>query len=230
MAETALLLSPHPDDVAWSLGGAVRGLADAGVVLVARTFFGTTRYAPGHPAHGTLEAVEVRAGEEDAWAAWAGVRLTRHDLPDASLRGYTDETEMGAEPAAEVVDSATALLGAALDATAPDLVLAPLAVGGHVDHAAVRQAVLRLAPATPVVWYEDLPYADGRSEAYAAHAVTVDLGARWAAKATGVHHFPSQLPGEVLPVLHRHGERLWTDDAASAALLTDLLAGSLVAS
>ncbi|ASO18725.1 LmbE family N-acetylglucosaminyl deacetylase [Actinoalloteichus hoggarensis] len=139
-----LLLSPHPDDIAWSLGGTVARLGAAGADLRVLTFFGRSRYAPGHPAHGEAETTRVRALEEETWARAAGVRLRRGDLPDASLRGYDDDTEMGAIPEDAVIGRAAAMLRRAVDEIRPDVVLAPLAVGGHVDHAAVRAAVTRI--------------------------------------------------------------------------------------
>ncbi|RLK58207.1 PIG-L deacetylase family protein [Actinokineospora cianjurensis] len=214
-----LLLSPHPDDLAWSLGGTVARLR-ADVFGV--TFFGQTRYAPGDVTHGSPAAAGVRAAEEDSWAAWAGVRLVRHDLPDASLRGFTDETEMGATPEPEVVASVSALLRTAIGDIRPDLVFAPVAIGGHVDHAAVRAACSTMD--LPTAWYEDLPYALGSDDRHGetSTVVTVD----WAVKEKGVLFFPSQLPAEVLPVLRAHadssgGERLWT---STAVRLDDLVA------
>src|SRR6266536_2916181 len=96
-----LLLSPHPDDIAWSLGGTVSRLRQAGAQLFAITLFARSRYAPGSPAHGSSAATQVRALEEDAWASLAGVQLDRADLPDASLRGYDDDTEMAPSRAAK---------------------------------------------------------------------------------------------------------------------------------
>lgn len=223
-----LLLSPHPDDLAWSLGATVSRLRAVGAELFGLTFFGDSRYAPGDPSHGTADVTAVRAREEDAWAAWAGVRLRRHDLPDASLRGYDDHTEMGAPPEPDLVAAVAEHLGAELARTRPALVFAPLAVGGHVDHSAVRQAVSAVVGSAGVLWYEDLPYAGGSRTRHTEYPVVVDLAGHWAAKESGVHHYPSQLPHEVLPVLREHcaeaaGERLWADRAETAARLAGLL-------
>lgn len=224
MATRALLLSPHPDDLAWSLGGTVARLRAAGVGLSAITFFGSTCYAPGDPSHGSGAAAAVRAAEEDAWAAWAGVRLQRYDLADASLRGYDDDTEMGAEPEPEIVRAVAERLSAALAEAETDLVLAPLAVAGHVDHSAVRRAVSATGILPHVLWYEDLPYAYGSEAAHGDHSVVVDIAGLWDVKEAGVRFFRSQLPDEVLEVLRGHalavaGERLWADDAAAASLI-----------
>ncbi|RKT82948.1 N-acetylglucosaminyl deacetylase, LmbE family [Saccharopolyspora antimicrobica] len=226
-----LLLSPHPDDIAWSLGGVVARLRGA-AELSAVTFFGRTRYAPGCAAHGDVVASEVRAREEDEWARWAGVRVDRGDLPDASLRGYDDDTEMGAEPAADVVSAVVALLAGAVRSVRPDFVLAPLAMGGHVDHAAVLGAVTTLAGdwSAELIWYEDLPYAATEPPPSTGHPLVVDVGPVWNTKERGVGFFPSQLPDEVLPVLRSHAgvdgeraERLWTSSVDGATGFERLL-------
>ncbi len=228
-----LLLSPHPDDIAWSLGATTTRLHAAGAELFALTFFGETRYAPGHPAHGSTAVTEVREAEERAWAGWAGVRLHRHLLPDASLRGYDDDTEMGAEPEADMVAAVRERLRAELLAVEPALIVAPLAIGGHVDHSAVRHAVSSMTFDTGLVWYEDLPYAEGRGSVHTGHPVVVPARNLWHSKETGVRHYPSQCPEDVLPVLARHcdevgGERLWAADAKVASTLSSLVADEVV--
>ena len=53
------------------------------------------------------------------------------------------------------------VLGDVVAALAPDLVLAPQALGGHVDHRQVVGAVLGLPGlADRIAWYRDLPYAE----------------------------------------------------------------------
>jgi LmbE family N-acetylglucosaminyl deacetylase len=232
-----LLLSPHPDDIAWSVGGTVAALRAAGAELLTVTFFGRSRYAPGSASHGSSAATQVRRAEEDAWAAQAGVRLDRADLPDASLRGYDDDTEMGAEPSREIVAAAGRCLDGALALARPHLTLAPLAAGGHVDHAAVRRAVAGSRPGPPpgLIWYEDLPYAQSRTADRPGEPVTVDVSRHWAAKERGVGCYPSQLPDTVLPILRRHAatvaqraagraERVWASSPAAGRRLRQLLA------
>ncbi|MFJ8228476.1 PIG-L family deacetylase [Streptomyces sp. NPDC094448] len=218
-----LLLSPHPDDIAWSLGGTVARLRETGTELVCLTFFNRTRYAPGSPAHGDSDAVtRVRRAEEDRWGALTGVRLERCELADASLRGYDDDTEMGAEPEPEVVAEAAARLSSALLRLRPDAVLAPLAVGGHIDHSAVRRAVSGPLPVPEdgLLWYEDLPYAFGADGAPEGHPLVVGIASHETDRDDGVRCYPSQLPDEVLPVLRAHaarvrGERLWAGTPAA---------------
>jgi LmbE family N-acetylglucosaminyl deacetylase len=211
-----LLVSPHPDDIAWSLGATVRRLPAPHVL----TLFSETLYAPASPSHGTAEASAVRAAEENAWAELVGATVHRRGLPDASLRGYDDVTEMGATPTEDIVRTVTDLVRAEIAAVEPELVLAPLAVGGHVDHEAVRLAVAACG-GPEVLWYEDLPYAGGTAPRPTGHPVTVSVTGRWPAVEAGVRCYPSQQPDTILPVIRRHhatnaGERLWAESASSA--------------
>jgi LmbE family N-acetylglucosaminyl deacetylase len=228
MPDRILLISPHPDDIAWSLGVTVARLHAAGALMSCLTLFGRTRYAPNSPEHGTLAASALRAREEDAWATLTGVRVERCDLPDASLRGFDDDTEMGPEPESEIVHRVTAVLRSAVAGAQPDLVVAPLALGGHVDHSATRRALRALDLAVDVLCYEDLPYAADAQPARAAHVEVVAIGPHWPAKEAGVRCFASQLPDQVLPVLRRHadtvrGERLFADAPAAGHRLRHLL-------
>lgn len=221
-----LLVSPHPDDIAWSLGATVRRLPAPHVLTV----FSETHYAPASPAHGTDAASAVRAAEETAWAALVGATARRRGLPDASLRGYDDDTEMGAAPAPDIVREVATAVREEIAAIEPDLVLAPLAIGGHVDHEAVRLAVAACAGEPEVLWYEDLPYAHGSAGRPTEHPVTVAVAGRWPAVEAGVRCYPSQQPDTILPVIRRHhaansGERLWAESAAAAARFTRLVSG-----
>jgi len=226
-----LLLSPHPDDIAWSLGGTLARMRGAGAEPHVLTFFTRTRYAPTHPAHGDrLEVSRVREEEERAWARANGVLLHRATLDDSSLRGYDDDTELGAEPAADVVSKVARHVETVLSEVDPGLVLVPLAAGGHVDHAAVRIAAAKLVPPALLAWYEDLPYAttDRPELPPGCREALVDVGGYGSAKRAGVLTFASQEPEVVLPLLLAHadsvgGERVWFGDPDTADRLRFLV-------
>ena len=144
------------------------------------------------------------------------------------MRGFDDETEMGPEPESEIVHRVSARLRSAIDRGAARPVVAPLALGGHVDHTATRRALRALDPAVELLWYEDLPYAADARPASAAWVEVVAIGPHWPAKEAGVRCFGSQLPDEVLPVLRRHadgvaGERLLADAPGAVLRLRHLL-------
>jgi LmbE family N-acetylglucosaminyl deacetylase len=228
VSSRVLLLSPHPDDIAWSLGGTLAKLRQAGVELHVLTLFCRSRYTHRAPRGEEAVVSRVRVREERNWAALAGVRLWQRGLPDASLRGYDDESEMGAAPEADVVHAVRHEVGELVRALAPQFLLAPLAAGGHVDHSAVREGTQQHAGDLDLLWYEDLPYVASHASACTPHPVVIDVARRWLLKEQGVRCFASQGPEDVLPILRSHessvgGERLWAMRAYSAQRLRALL-------
>ncbi|KAB1070689.1 PIG-L deacetylase family protein [Methylobacterium planeticum] len=166
----ALALSPHLDDAAFSCGGTLAVLAEAGWSVVMATIFTSSVRAPtGFALACQLDKdlppeadyMALRRAEDAQAARVLGIAAPRH-LPfrEAPHRGY------GAAPAlfaatrpddgvvADLIPAFADLLGE----TRPDLVLAPQAVGGHVDHVQVVRALRALAPAQPVLWWRDFPY------------------------------------------------------------------------
>jgi len=222
-----LLVAPHADDLAWSLGATVPRLTRCGVPLSAVTVFTWSRYAPGSPVHGSIAATGVRALEDADWAEHVQITLHRWDLPDCSLRGYTDDSELGAPPTTELVEQVADRLAGVVAELQPVLVLLPLAAGGHVDHAAVRAAA-ELLPASGLLWYEDLPYAAEVDTVGMGEPVLVSTEGCWAATERGTRCYPSQKPELILPVIRAHrasagGERLWARTPTAAQRFTHLL-------
>jgi LmbE family N-acetylglucosaminyl deacetylase len=177
--ETWVALAPHPDDVALSIGGMLMARA-ANVTLRLVTLTG----APpdgiglvGSPVRSWLHLHDVgdgasvrrlrtefrrREAEDEAFARLARAERAASPLIDASLRRRREEILFGAHDDVDAAEIA-AVVNLTLDASAADLVLAPLGAGGHVDHVDTAGAVLRWAGGSQhrrrVLLYEDLPYA-----------------------------------------------------------------------
>ena len=167
---TALALSPHLDDAAFSAGGLLATLAAQGWRVVMATLF--TESVPDPKGFALacqldkglgpeVDYMALRRAEDDAAAAALGLAAPLH-LPfrEAPHRGYGAAPELFAEVRADdAVDRDLAPALADLVASeAPDLILAPQAVGGHVDHVQVVRALRAVAPAVPVLWWRDFPY------------------------------------------------------------------------
>lgn len=154
-----LLLGAHCDDLAFSLGGALFD-GHFGPVLPV-TVYTVSNYSRRHPPT-AVAAIGKRRQEEDrrffvrilscASPLWLG-RL------DAPLR-------LGIEPA-ETRNIQIPLDGED-DSLAAELVhlpfsfervVAPLALGGHIDHRLVRAAAVSFRKNRNLLFYEDLPYA-----------------------------------------------------------------------
>lgn len=186
-ARTALFLSPHLDDVAFSCGGLVARLADEGWRTVIATAFTATVL----PATGFALACQTDKGlaadvdymalrrEEDARAAGIlGAEARWLDLPEAPHRGYESAAALFGELRED--DAAHAAVAGHVEALVreldPELVLAPQGLGRHVDHRQVVRAVLASVPADRLGFFRDTPYVirDPRAEPDALLVVALD--------------------------------------------------------
>jgi LmbE family N-acetylglucosaminyl deacetylase len=168
------VLSPHLDDGVLSCGALLAAGADAAVVTV---FTGR----PEPPLSAGAEEFHRRCGlgpdpigqredEDDLALKTVGADAVRLGIPEALYRSdqsgghrYPDDrdlsaADLGAESAL-IADLAVRLADEPRVRDA-DLVLAPLGIGGHVDHRITAAAAERLGrePGT-LLWYEDVPYA-----------------------------------------------------------------------
>lgn len=159
----AVAFSPHLDDAAFSCGGTLARLVQAGWAVTLCTVFTRSVPAPsgfalacqtdkGLSPEADYMALR-RAEDADACAA-LGVEPLWLDWPEAPHRGYHDAASLFRPPLPQ--DPAHGL-AKSLPALKVDLVLAPQAIGGHVDHVLLVQALL--GDARPTLWWTDFPYA-----------------------------------------------------------------------
>lgn len=218
-----LALAPHPDDLAFSVGGLLRRLAGRREITVV-TVFTRNAWAPNWDlAKRDPETVSrVRQAEDVRYCEAVGARRLSLDLADAGLRGYDDDTErLGPRAddgvAARVREGLEPLLRSA------DVLLCPLGLGGHVDHGIVRDAALAAGSgrARLVCLYEDLPYARDLSETEIAdHARRVAPGARpwrlylgplWRRKLEDLAVYRTQVRAQDLDDIRAHALRVGGD-------------------
>ena len=172
----AVYLSPHLDDAALSCGGRIAGEVARGERILVATCF--TADEPAEPPSAlaadlrrwwSLPAGEVmarRRAEDREACARLGVEPLHLDLAEAPYRLGAEASPHYAALAAlfgEPDAADAAALGPRLERTLRELpphrrLLAPLAVGGHVDHRLVRAAVERVAPQS--AFYEEFPYSE----------------------------------------------------------------------
>ncbi len=209
---TALALSPHLDDAAFSCGGTLALLVSRGWRVVPATLF--TRSMPDPQGFAlacqldkgldaTVDYMALRRAEDVAACRALGLGEPVHiPLPEAPHRGYHSAMALfgGVLPEDDVGPSLAAAIRGLVDDHEPDLILAPQAIGGHVDHV---QVVLALGDvAVPTLWWRDFPYAarggaplepfGERMEDLPEHRILLDREAR-RAKETGCLAFASQL-------------------------------------
>ncbi|MCJ2122931.1 PIG-L deacetylase family protein [Methylobacterium sp. J-077] len=166
----ALALSPHLDDAAFSCGGLLASLAgDGWHVVMATLFTGSVADPTGFALACQLDKglsaevdyMALRRAEDVRAAKELGIAPPRH-LPfrEAPHRGYGSAPELFSAPRADdgiAADLAPAL-AALIAAENPDLILAPQAIGGHVDHIQAVRALLSLDVRASILWWRDFPY------------------------------------------------------------------------
>ncbi|WNV76504.1 PIG-L deacetylase family protein [Geodermatophilus sp. DSM 44513] len=158
-----LAVSPHLDDAAFSVGGTLAALADAGHEVTVLTCFTATVPNPAGFALACqldkglgpdVDYLALRRAEDAAAMAVLGATPVHLGLLEAPHRGYTSAPDLfaGVHPGDDVWRS----VAEELTRQDADLWLAPQALGGHVDHLQVLRAVAGLD--RPVLWWRDSPY------------------------------------------------------------------------
>lgn len=209
---TALFVSPHLDDVAFSSGGTLVALGASGWRTHVATVFTATVPEPAGFALACqldkglgpeVDYMALRRAEDTRFAAVAGAEGLQH-LPHAEAphRGYGSAPELfGPDlPGDEVWRAIAADLANLADALRPDLILAPQGLGNHVDHRQVIRAVLAADLSAPVLWYRDTPYVIRQPAARPPAELPsqpvelgIDVGAHLARKLDAVAAYESQL-------------------------------------
>ncbi len=191
-----LILSPHCDDIAFSLGASVMvhewGGNVRGVVI-----FSKSRYSLRNGWNNEVDTqTAVRNGEERRAGEMAGYEVDFLGFPEPGVRpGYSEVTEIfspelrfEADPIWAQVDARLQALLADFAETGGGVVLSPLGVGRHVDHrmvaASFRSALPRL-PQITAAFYEDLPYAGRFSSQEIRRLVPEGLGLQPVLKSRG---------------------------------------------
>jgi LmbE family N-acetylglucosaminyl deacetylase len=211
-----MVLSPHLDDGVLSCGALIADSSWRGIDVVVVTVFNGRPAGPISPAAAAFHAqcglvdkpaMAVREAEDDRALAEVGARSERLLLPEALYRMagdgaplYGSSHSLFEEPPVdehELVAVIAQRFGDAAAAMEPDLVVAPLAIGGHVDHRLVLRAARWLD--YRVLHYEDVPYllfdrcrnwGDSVS-VRCAHVHHATQGA-WRAKLDGIECYASQ--------------------------------------
>ena len=167
VTRTTLALSPHLDDAAFSCGGTLAMLSAAGWRVVVATLF--TRSVPNPTGFAlacqldkglgpAIDYMALRRAEDAAAMQALGAVPIHVPLPEAPHRGYESAKVLFEPPLGTdtIVDELRQIVGELLVEHTPDLVFAPQAIGGHVDHVQLVRALE--GREAPVLWWRDYPY------------------------------------------------------------------------
>lgn len=166
-----IVLSPHSDDPAFSVGGLLQNPGLKAAKCLVMVFFSESSFTPGDEGDIDPAAIEkvsrLRKSEDVAFQkriAGGGAEFEWLGFKDAPLRGYRlgSSYQSGAPLLAYDLELAWAIAEmVAPNIFAETVILAPLALGAHIDHRITRTAALavRHAHEIELLLYEDMPYA-----------------------------------------------------------------------
>ncbi len=195
----AVALSPHLDDAVFSAGGTLARLAARGWHVVVATVFTRSVASPDGFAlrcqldkglAADVDYMALRRDEDAAACRLIGAEPRWLDFAEAPHRGYEDATALFGDvrPDDDVGRSIRPALLRLLDALRPRLLLAPQAIGAHVDHVVAVDALRSLDRAEPCLAWHDFPYVSRDAApkrpfahlfaAAAEHAVPIDLAGK----------------------------------------------------
>ncbi len=187
---SALFLSPHLDDVAFSCCATLLRLQRAGYSVRIVTIFTKSVENPTGFALACqtdkgiapdVDYMEMRRAEDAQFCRVAGVDNFAHwPFVEAPHRGYKSAPELfaGEKSGDEVWREVAAKLR---EESAPDLVFVPQGLGNHVDHLQTIRAALDVFPLQNLRFYRDTPYALREPDARPSPLL------------------PSELKGEIVP-------------------------------
>jgi LmbE family N-acetylglucosaminyl deacetylase len=153
------IVSPHIDDAAFGLALTISKCANNNIPVTIINCFTVTKWTAISVQTKEVNAVSrLRKDEDEVFykAINGNINIINLDLLDAPLRnGYIFQEQPFQQNELTLIDELEQLLLTHVNG----LLLCPLAIGSHIDHAICRAAVAKLYLKLPVLFYEDLPYA-----------------------------------------------------------------------
>ena len=232
------ILSPHIDDAAFGLTLTISKLIGKADITIINCFT-ITKWTAVAVENKEIDTVSRLRKNEDAefYTSIGNVNIINLDLLDAPLRnGYIFQNQPFQHNELELIETLKKLLQQHVDG----LLLCPLGIGNHIDHAIAREAVLQLYKNAKVLFYEDLPYAFRITYAQIESQVnnlskrlnvmlTSDinvLSSNSVNKEKAIRTYKSQMNDEICAEIKSHlnnlgGERIW-GEAADINLLRSI--------
>jgi len=197
----ALVVSPHSDDAAISIGSTIYHAFDRCVILTPFSRSMANMLGVRH------EVTALRKVEDAAVARAYGFRFEYADFPDTSIRGVKWDAPDAPVDAA-LLDALCGWLRERVAAHAEDagdlVIFYPAAIGGHPDHRLCALAARRIVPrfAAALVYVEQ-PYAHEVGQPLGPHAQRRPFDSGF--KRQMLRLYPSQLTDERVELLVRLG-------------------------
>ncbi len=169
--KSALFISPHLDDVAFSCGGTFARLTADGWRTILCTVFTKSVLHPkrfalrcqtdkGLPPE--IDYMKLRRAEDFQAAKILGAGEVLHlNFAEAPHRGYESAPELfaGVKTGDEIWQPIAEHFDLLNEIHQPEIVFAPQGLGNHADHLQTIRAAREIFAVEKTVWYRDTPYA-----------------------------------------------------------------------
>lgn len=163
-----VILSPHADDAAFSLGCLLAKRTSQEPVHVA-TVFSKSNFAPLASAkNNEIDVTDIRSEEDRMFCRSVSCHLKEFGYEDAALRhkikNISEVFTFTLKEEADFVDRVFDGVFGFCNLLKPNLILAPVGAGEHIDHKIVNEVALRLSDrgGWQIAYYLDQPYAKGK--------------------------------------------------------------------
>lgn len=157
-----ILISPHSDDIAYSIGGTLlQNIFTRPILMV--TIFTKSNYSPSINIYDSDTITRLRHLEDVEFSDKLEIDFQSFDFSEPPLRGYSRrDIFKNNNPASdpiypEVYDALSKLI----KSSQCELIVSPMGLGNHIDHNIVCNICSRIAKENNIriVFYEDLHYA-----------------------------------------------------------------------
>ena len=228
MSLTVSILSPHIDDASYGLTLTIDRLLSKQIAVKLINCFTVTKWTAVPVVSKEIQEVSrMRAAEDADFNALfnSAIEIINLGLLDAPLR---NDYILRVQPLSEDELNLAEDLKNKLEPLAGDILLCPLGIGNHIDHAICLEAVVQLYPKQKIIFFEDLPYSARISHAEIIDHIKalqnrlgIDLGNHVTSfkdcsvdKESAIRVYKSQINDEICQEIITHmralkGERLW---------------------
>lgn len=226
------ILSPHIDDAAYSLALTISKCTESNIAVTIINCFTVTKWTAIAVENKEISTVSLLRKNEDVafYRSFNGeINIIHLDLLDAPLRnGYIFQNQPFQQNELQLIEDLKKLLE---QHVVGGILLCPLAIGNHIDHAICREAVIELYKKFSVIFFEDLPYAQriGEDQIHRhMHNLEEQLGVKITNYSAGIENltidkgqaigaYKSQLNEDIRSEIMSHlnalkGERLWGEE------------------
>lgn len=157
-----ILISPHSDDIAYSLGGALlENYFEKPAIMI--TVFTRSSFSPRLKLTDPEEITRIRSLEDIEYTKKICIEFSSFHYPEAPLRGKTSHKDIfeNSDPLSDPIYREVYQSLLKLIKSFPDtLVVCPMSLGNNIDHILVFEACSSICQENNIriSYYEDVPY------------------------------------------------------------------------